>query len=192
MNVGQFQTTRKVDVVTLDLLEHRLVVADDIHLVDRHDDVLDAQQRHDERMPLCLGEDAVPRVDENDGEVGRRGPRGHIPGVLLVAGGVGDDELSLVGREVAICDVDRDPLLPLVLQPVGEQREVDLLAGRAVSRRILLDRRELVLVDHLRLIEEPADERALAVVNAPAGDEAEEFLPLMLGEVFVDVRGDQG
>ena len=45
-------------------------------------------------------------------------------------GRVGDDELALVGREVAVRDVDGDALLALGLQAVGQQREVDLAAGR--------------------------------------------------------------
>ena len=43
----------------------------------------------------------------------------------LVPGAVGDDEAPLGGREVAVGDVDRDPLLALRPQPVGQQREVE-------------------------------------------------------------------
>jgi hypothetical protein len=40
--------------------------------------------------------------------------------------------LRRVGREEAVGDVDGDALLALGLQPVDEQREVDVLAGGAV------------------------------------------------------------
>ena len=57
--------------------------------------------------------------------------------------------------------------------------------------RVLLDRGELIFVDHLRFEEQPADERALAVIDAAAGDEAQQLLALVLREVVVDVGGDQ-
>jgi hypothetical protein len=47
--------------------------------------------------------------------------------------GVGDDELPLRRREVPVGDVDRDALLPLGAQAVGEQREVDVVVALACS-----------------------------------------------------------
>src|SRR4051812_11077834 len=99
---------------------------------------------------------------------------------------VGNDELALVGREISVRNVDRDALLPLVLEPIGKQREIDFLAGRPVARTVLLDGRKLILVDHLRFIEQPPDQRALAVIYAPASDKPEQLLALVLREVFVD------
>ena len=191
VEVGELQPRSEGSVVSADLLEDSLVVADDVHLVDGDDDMPDPQERDDEAVAARLREDSVTGVDEDDGQIGRRSPRRHVARVLLVAGGVGDDELALVGGEVAVGDVDRDSLLPLILEAVGEQRQIDLVAGRAVARGIPGDRRELVLIDHLRFVEQPADERALAVVDAPAGDKPQQLLALVLGEVFVDVVGDE-
>src|SRR5436853_566257 len=81
------------------------------------------------RLPPRLGVDAVPRVYQDVRELRRARAGGHVPRVLLVSGRVGDDELALVGREVAVGDVDRDPLLALGLQAVGQQRQVDLAAA---------------------------------------------------------------
>ena len=101
---------------------------------------------------------------------------------------VGDDELAAVGREVAIRDVDGDALLALGLQAVGQQGEVDLAgAGGADLLAVAFHGGELVLVDHLGVVQQPADERALAVVDAAAGEEAQELLLLVAGEVGVDV-----
>ena len=74
----------------------------------------------------------------------------HVARVLNVAGRVGDDELALRRREVAVRDVDGDALLALGAQAVGEQREVHLLlaaqarcarARRACPRRSASSRR---------------------------------------------------
>ena len=113
----------------------------------------------------------------------------HVPRVLLVPGRVGDDELPLLGREVAVGHVDRDALFPLGSKPVDEQRQVGVAALGAVLLAVALDRRELVLVDALGVVEQPADERALAVVHAAAGEEAEELLALVACEVLVDRVG---
>ena len=80
-------------------------------------------KRSDVRVPARLLEHAVPRVDQNQGDVGGRRARDHVPRVLNVTRRVGDDELALVGREVAVGDVDGDALLALGLEAVGEQRK---------------------------------------------------------------------
>ena len=114
-------------------LEDRLVVVDEVHLVHAHDEVRDAQQRGDVGVAPGLPADALARVDEHDRDVGRRGAGDHVARVLLVARRVGDDELAPRGLEVAVGDVDRDPLLALGAQAVGEQGEVDVAVAAALG-----------------------------------------------------------
>ena len=45
-----------------------------------------------------------------------------------MAGGIGHDEFALVGGEKAVGDVDGNALRPLGLQPIHQQREVDIVA----------------------------------------------------------------
>ena len=96
----------------------------------------------------------------------------HVARVLLVARRVGDDELAPRRREVAVRDVDRDALLALGDEAVGQQRR-----GRRARPRRLRDVRsiaaELVGEDRLRVVQQPADQRALAVVDAAGGEEAQ-------------------
>jgi hypothetical protein len=92
-------------------------------------------------------------------------PRHHGARVLLVAGHVGDDESAPVGGKEAVCDIE-------------------LL-------RVGLGRRERILVEHLRLVDEPPDKRALAIVHAAAGHEAQHALVLVHREVFQDVQVDR-
>jgi hypothetical protein len=47
----------------------------------------------------------------------------------------------------------------------------------------------LVVEDLLGLVEQPADQRRLAVVDAAAGDEAQQLLALLRGEPGLDVGG---
>ena len=110
-------------------LEHRLVVVDQVHLVDAHDDVRHAQQRREERVAPALLGDALAGVEQDQRDVGRRGAGDHVPGVLDVARGVRDDELAARGREVAVGDVDRDALLALGAQAVGQQRQVRVVVA---------------------------------------------------------------
>jgi hypothetical protein len=94
--------------------------------------------------------------------------RHHVAGVLLVAGCIGDDELALAGREVAVGDVDRDALFALGLEAVGQQREVD---RRIAGTR--LQRVELVGEDRPAVEQQAADQGALAVVDRAGGQEAQ-------------------
>ncbi len=151
----------------------RLVVVDEVHLVDAEHEVRHAEQRREERVATRLLEDAVAGVDEDQREVRGRRAGDHVARVLNVAGRVGDDELALRGREVAVGDVDGDALLAFGAQAVGEQREVHLFL--APQARRVLERVERVLEDLLRVVEQPPDERALAVVDRTGRCEAQQL-----------------
>ena len=107
-------------------------------------------------MPARLGQHALARVDQNDGEIGVGGAGRHVAGILLMARRVGDDEFALVGGEEAIGDVDGDALLPLRLQPVHQQREIDILAGGAEFPGVLLQRRQRILEQKLGVVKQAA------------------------------------
>ncbi len=142
-------------------------------------------------MAARLREHALARVDQDHGHVGGRRAGDHVARVLLVAGGVGDDELAPVRGEEAVGDVDGDALLALGGEAVHEQREVDVAALRAPLLRVVLDGGELILEQHLGLVQQAADHGRLAVVDGAAGDEAQQALALVLLQVFLDVRRDQ-
>ena len=131
----------------------------------------DAEDRRDVRVPARLLDDALARVEEDDREVGRRGARDHVARVLDVPGRVGELEAAPRCDERAVGDVDRDPLLALGAQAVREEREVDVAVAAALRR--LLDVLELVDEDLLRVVEQPADQGRLAVVDRARRDEAE-------------------
>ena len=88
-------------------------------------------------------------------------------------GRVGELEAAARRDERAVGDVDRDPLLALGAQAVGEEREVDVVVAAAARR--VLDVLELVDEDLLRVVEQPADQRRLAVVDRARGDEAQQL-----------------
>jgi hypothetical protein len=92
-----------------------------------------------------LRQHALPRVDQDDGEVRGRGAGGHVPRVLLVTGRVGDDEAPCGCGEEAIGDVDGDALLALGLQAVDQQGEVQPRPLRAEAARVGLERAQLIL-----------------------------------------------
>ena len=104
------------------------------------------------RMPPGLGEHALAGVDEDDGEVGGGGGGHHVTGILLVAGGVGDDELARARAEVAVGHVNGDALLAFGLQAVGEERQVDISHAALCEVRSMADRvsARMVLVSNRR------------------------------------------
>lgn len=123
-------------------------------------------------MAARLRQDALRRVDEDDGEVGKRGAAGHVARVLLVARRVGTDEAAVVRREVAVGDIDRDALLALREQPVQQQRVVD---GAAAAADLGVEQQGLFLVriDEFGIVQEMTNQGGLAVVDAAASDEFE-------------------
>ena len=125
--------------------ELELVPVDEVHLVDGGDEVGHAEQRGDERVPLGLLDDAVAGVDQHDRDVGGDCAGDHVARVADVAGRVGEDERAPRGGEEAVGDVDRDALLALGPQAVGEQREVEPPVAALAAGQ--LDRVELVVED---------------------------------------------
>ena len=109
----------------------------------------DAEQRSDIGVPAGLNQNTLARIDQNDGKFGIRRAGRHVASVLLVARRVGDDEFALVGGKEAIGDVDGDALLALGLEPVDQQRKIDVVAGGAVLLRIPFESRQVILEQQL-------------------------------------------
>ena len=104
---------------------------------------------------------------------------------------VGNDEFALGGGEIPVGYVDGDALLALGLQAVHQQCQVDVAAGGAGFDAVLLDGGELVLVNHLRVVQQPPDQGALAVIDAAAGEEAQHLFVFMLGQIGKDIAADE-
>ena len=131
----------------------------------------DAEQRHDVAVPARLHEQALACVDEHDRQIGGRCPGDHVARVVLVSGCVRNDESSPDGRKIAVRDVDRDALLALGRETVEYQRVVDVAAARAELPGIGVQRRQLVVAKRMALVKQAAEQRAVAIVHAAAGDE---------------------
>src|SRR3990172_2928156 len=108
-----------------------------------------------------------------------------------MAGRVGHDEFAPVRGKEAVGDVNGDALLALGGQTVEEQCEIQITPLGTDLFRVALERRQLILEDQLRFVEQAADERALAVVDAAAGEESQEALVLVGVKISLDVLGDK-
>src|SRR3546814_2261496 len=92
------------DLVGHDLVKAFLTIAHQVHLVDRQHHIADADQVNEIAMPPRLCQHALPGVNQDNGEVGGRSTRHHVPRILLMARRVSDNELALFGREEAISE----------------------------------------------------------------------------------------
>ena len=137
---------------------------------------------------LVWADDAVAGVDQDHGEVAGRGAGRHVARVLLVAWGIGDDKGPPGGGKKAIGDIDRDPLLALVFEPVEQQGKVDRLAGGAEPARLALERLELVVEDQRAIVQQPSDQGRLAVVDRAAGQKAQQIPFARHGRGIAQIR----
>ena len=140
--------------------------SDQVHLVDAHDHVRDPEQRGDVGVATGLRDDAGPGVDQHHGDVCRRGAGEHVARVALVAGGVGEDERALLGGEEPVGDVDRDSLLALGAQAVGDRGQV----GLAVAGDVV----EVVGEQRPGVEQQASDQRALAIVHRARGGQPQQ------------------
>ena len=88
----------------------------------------------------------------------------------------------LLGGEIAIGDIDGDALLALGGQAIDDEGVVDLVAGGAEALGIGDQRGELVLEEQLGIVQQAADQGRLAVVDAAAGEKAQEALVAIGGK----------
>lgn len=142
-------------------------------------------------MAPGLSQHTAARIYHHHGHIGGGGTSDHIAGVLLMAGRVGHDELALVGREEAVGHIDGDALLALCGQTIDEQREVQLAALRADFLGVRNQCFHLILKQHLGFVQQASDQRALAVIHAAAGDEAQQAFLLVRLQVFLDIFRDE-
>jgi len=164
-----------------DGLETLLSEIDEVHLVDRNGDFLDAQQGQDAGMAARLGQDALTGIDQQHTEIAIRRSRGHIARVLHMAWGIGNDELPPRRREIAVSHVDGDALLALRLQAVDQERQVEFPAPPGIGPPgLTLDVLELVLEHESGIVKQSANQRALAIVHTAASQEAQQP-PILLG-----------
>ena len=191
VDIGKVQSGNEPVVVLLDLVVDLFGPIDQIHFVDGYHDVLDPEQRADEAVPLGLGNHAVAGVDQNDRQVTGGCPGSHVAGVLLVAGAVGDNELALVGREIAVRDVDGDSLFAFGFQTVRQKGWIEILSGRAVYLGILGDLFQLIFVDHMGVIKQSTDQRRFPVIHGTTGQQTKQILGFVPVEIFADIRTNQ-
>ena len=123
-----------------------------------------------------------PSARVNEQERQRSGGRTghHVASEFDVPRAVGDDETPPRRPEVAIRDVDRDPLLALVLQPVRNEGEIEAILRRNASRR----RASSVSSGTARESHSSRpDQRRLAVVHAAGGHQAKQFARMRPSEI---------
>ncbi len=134
----------------------------------------DSEHLRDPGVTPGLGKDSLASVNQDEREICGRGAGRHVAGVLLVSGRVGDDEAAAGGLEGAVRDIDGDALFAFVLQAVHEQGQVGGGALGAVAAGVLFHHPHLVRRHLAAVVENPPDERALAVVHAAAEDDAKD------------------
>ena len=82
-----------------------------------------------------------------------------------MAGRIGDNKGTLRCREKPMGNIDGYSLLPLILQSVKQQRKINVIPRGAKPPRLLLQCRQVVVKDQRAIVEEPADQRRLAVID---------------------------
>src|SRR5256712_401810 len=145
-----------------------------VHLVDRHDDLLDPEDLREVDVLLRLRLHALRRPDDEDRGVrlGRAGD--HVLDEVPVARGVYDREVVLVRVKTLVRDIDRQAALALLLALVHDERELE--RGLAHLLGELLEVLEFVRVDIPGVVEDPADGRRLPVVDVADEHEVEVWL----------------
>ena len=155
---------------------------DKVHLVDGQHDMADAHHARDIGVTQGLDKHALARINHHHGYIGGGGASRHIARILLVTRCISDNEFTLLGREKAIGDIDRDALFALGLKTVQKESEIDFVADCAVLATIALEHIDLVLEQQLAVIEQTPDQRRLAVIDRTTGQKTKYTMAARLGQ----------
>src|SRR5690606_34892732 len=131
-DVFHVQLLCKRQIVCLDFFKYGFAEIQQIHLVDSNHNMANAQQGGDVAVTTGLCHHPVARIDQNDRQVTGGCTSRHVACVLLVTGCVSDNELAFSGRKITVGHVDGNALLPLSLQAVNQQRQIDFFDGGTV------------------------------------------------------------
>src|SRR5437870_1469532 len=145
-----------------------------VHLVDRDERLLDAERPREEDVLLRLRLDALRGADDEDRGVRLGRARDHVLDEVPVARGVDEREVVLVRVKALVRDVDREAALPLLLDLVHDEGELE--GGLAHLLGELLQILQFVRVDVPGVVEDPADGRRLPVVDVADEHEVEVWL----------------
>ena len=159
-------------VLGFDLVEPGLAVVFQVHFVDQHRDLPDAQQVQEIPVPARILLHAFMRVDQQQRRFGVRRARDHVLEELLVPRRVDDDVLPPLGLEPDLGRVDCDVLVALGLQRV---HQVGPLERNAAALGDLPQLLELAFRQRAGVVEQPADERGFSVVHMADDDDFELF-----------------
>ena len=164
------EAREEVRVLARDRFEGLLVPIEQVHLVDQHRDLADAEHRKDVAVAFAVLANALVRVDDEQRGLGARGAGDHVLEELHVARGVVDDVVALGCVEEAAGRVDGDALRLLVLERVQQE---GVLERPRIDGAHRLDLVELALGQRPGVGHEPADDGALAVVHVTYGDDVQ-------------------
>lgn len=149
-------------------LEAVLGVVDQVHLVDRDHDVVEAEQVQDVAVAAGLLLDPFLGIDHQDGGIGRGGTGDHVLQKLLMARRVDDDVGAGRGLEEDLGCVDGDALVALGLQGVEHERPFHRHPAPVGHG---LHRFHLAVGQGAGVVQHAADQGRLAVVHMADDDE---------------------
>ena len=158
----------KLRVLLVNGREHRLVVADQIHLVHHHQDLPDAQHRGHEAVTAGVLAHPFAGVDHQDRRLGAGGAGDHVLQELHVPGRVDDDVAAPRGSEEHAGRVDGDALRLLVAERVDQERVLERLARALAVAPHLLDP---AVRERAGVVQQASHHRALAVVDVADDDD---------------------
>ena len=167
----QAETLQIIGDFGFDLAKSRRIVGDAVHLVDDDHDLPDAEQMQQVAVPPRLVAHAFGRVDHQDGGVGLRRAGDHVAQEFGVARRIDQHEIPRARAELDLAGVDGDVLVALGLQRIEHERPFE---RHAAPRAHGLQLFELAVRQAVGFVEQPADQRRLAVVDMADDDDADQ------------------
>ena len=109
-----------------------------------------------------------------------------------MSGSICDDEFATFGIEIPVSHINGNTLLTLSLQTIHQQGQINLLTLRTPALTVSLHGRHVIFKNLLRVVQQAANQRTLAVIDTATGYEAQQALGFLASDKVPNLAGLHG
>src|SRR6056300_707829 len=142
-------------------------------------------------MATSLCKNTMARINKDYGELTVGSASSHIPGILFMARCVSDNKFALGCGKIAIGNINSNALFAFCLQAISQQCQIKTIIRGTGFHAVRPEGIKVILINHLGVVEQTSNKSAFTIVNTATGEQTQQFLAFMLGQVGINIGTDQ-
>ena len=112
-------------------------------------------------------------IHQNDRQVGCRTSGNHIPRILFMPRSIGNNELTVIGTEITISDIDCNTLCAFGLQTIEQQGIINMFSGISHTFAVAFQRIQLVFIQLFTVKQQTTNQRRFTIIHRSGSQKAQ-------------------